>query len=417
MKRIIQLFVLMLAATNLSAGDILTLAQSIEQALTHSPQLRVSEQQFAAGTAAAGQAKTGYYPYLSAALNHDQLIAGDVRYSQSSLNAVLDWKPGNWLYGSAESAQAEADALRSGQEVTRLQVIRQTVDLYLSVLDARIRAEQLESLDVLLQQQERISEQKWNAGLRSRLDVLQTQSLRNDVHQARQQVKTEMINLLTELAILTGNDPENPPQPMPLSSFRLAEDEGSATDLSANPQLQQIDRNIRAVLLRQKSIDAEQWPHVSVMSGYVRDGDPGGYGNYWHVAAGISIPLFEWNRTSLQRQEARAIAGGLTAEKDNLQRNLELRARHLLSNQEDLHSRYQLQSAQLELAHDALEVASVNYQAGLIENLTVLTAQQRYTESDLKLHQMKLQQIVQQAELFLLMNQPEKIAILQPHAN
>ncbi len=256
---------------------------------------------------------------------------------------------------AAEVADRWLQLLTQIQQQQLLAEQIRTAQSYLDLIDLRFRKAQATALD-LLQQQESI------AALRTQIPALQAeeQLLRN------------------ELAVLLGN---NPQQPLNLSSFELPQLQ-PLPKLGIPAELLEQRPDIRAAALRLRAADwdltvakADRLPTLKLTASATTSGNFGDLFDNWllNLANNLTTPLFDagLRAAEVERQQA-IISEQLAAYRETVLTAIREVEDALISEQKLQEELTALQH-QLSLAEQALATAKNRYLKGLITYLPVLT--------------------------------------------
>jgi len=392
---------------------MLSLAQCLDLAAKNSFQLQAGDADIQAARAAYRVDRTRYFPHISAGLAHNQLFYQQYNYRQQVGQALLDWSAGDWLLKTADIQQKNLLAQQANREQTYLEITNQVALLYVAILQKQVNRAVLQNRLNLLNEHLQISQALWQAGTRTQLDVLQTQSAINQLQEEMLAVELEADNLRQELAKRL-NLPDY--RALRLQEFpeRFVEmDSLSSLALQQNPLLKSLAFQYEAQQLRLREVQAARLPHVQMTGGYFVDRDPTAEGNFWQVGAGLQFPLFRWGLSKFQQQEIRAVAASLQLQQAEIGRDLQIRLSQINERLKKLKEIYRRQAERLATMRQLLQLATANYQAGLITNLEYLTAQKELTENELTIQETRLDYLLDLIEIYTLTNQTDKIATLQ----
>ncbi len=286
--------------------------------------------------------------------------------------------------------------------------------LYVGILQKQVQLDLLDKKRELLDMHRDVSHALWEAGTRSQLDVLQTES--EIIHLGEQSTEIEMAkdNLLQEMARLIGWTDFRSLRIQPLQLDRIINHTScSITEevLAGNPLLQSLDFQIKGQRLHLRSVRASQLPHLTLTGGYTADADPTGDGNYWILGAGMNIPLFRWGVVKHQREEAQAELNSLEFQRSVVEREYGIQLEQTIQRMKKLKDTRDLQKKRLDITQKAFQFAEVNYSAGLISNLEYLTAEEQHTETQIAIQKTLLEYVVNLIEFYAVSNQMDKLTI------
>ncbi len=419
MRKILLVLFLLNPGAGAQSGSPLTLTDCLNLAFKNHPAIHSGEWHLQSLEALYQREKSAYYPKIFLDGQHQQLFYPKYNYRQQSWLLTGDWSVGHWLKKSAQSAAARTDAGKAGLAATRLQLARRISTMYFELLQSAIEQQSLDARKVLLEQHAHIAAAQWKAGVRTRVDLLQTRAALLQLEQERQAVLTRSTQLRRELATLLYVSPEQLAGIQPFSLENAAAPRG--LNLTAivdtlreqHPGMQALDFQIRATQLEGLRITAELLPHLQAWGGYIADGDPTAEGNFALAGVGVSVPLFLWGQSRHQKEHITAQAHDLEYQRSHLENELKIEVEKILSEISGLRETLRLQRAQLDLTREAYELAKSHYQSGLMTNLEYLTAQRDWQENRLKIQETQLALRKQQVDLYLLTGNYQKIAQLQ----
>ena len=286
--------------------------------------------------------------------------------------------------------------------------------LYVGILQKQVQLDLLDKKRELLDMHRDVSHALWEAGTRSQLDVLQTES--EIIHLGEQSTEIEMAkdNLLQELARLIGWTDFQSLRIQPLQLHQVINQASHTITkevLAGNPLLQSLDFQIKGQRLHLRSVRASQLPHLTLTGGYTADADPTGDGNYRVVGAGINFPLFRWGVAKHQREQSQAELHTLEFEKSVIEREIRIQLEQIMQRMKRLGDIQDLQKKRLDITQKAFQYAEVNYTAGLISNLEYLTAEEQLTETQIAIQETLLDYVMNLIEFYAVSNQMDKLTI------
>jgi len=397
----------------LAAQSPFTLEQCIDSVVAHSYLYRAG----AYRTEAAGRQAEISRSYMLPAVTGDAGVEGrflrPYNFGQAWALVHGDWSLGNFIRKTDQVARQEVVTARLQQEKTRLDDISRAVSLYMSILQQRKEVQLLDDRITLLKDHLVVAQSLWNAGVRTRMDILQTEAEINRVTVDKARIIMTIRNLMRELTALTGMPVNDSLELMHIDAARLINEMTVAgvgdTLVQANPLYQVYLSRIRTQELQTGMVSAQQWPHLTAGAGRFSDGDPTGDGNYWLLSAGIAIPIYQWGRIRQEKMRSEAITYSLSTELMDLSRELQIHLAKTVNRMEELRGMLELQDQRLENAREAWSLARINYQAGIISNLEYLTAQQQVTATGIAIAQTRLQYVMNLIEYYLTINRVDEI--------
>ena len=392
--------------------DTLTLGECIRLAEENSFQLQADNFEIAVAENAVSIAESRAIPRISAELAMDNRFLQPYYFNQMWAAVHADWSLGDLIKKTGRSSLQDVETRKLEREQHRLEVIGRSTFLYMSILQV---IKQIEILGVkvnFLDHHYQVSRGMWTAGLRSELDMLQTESEIAKLKEDSARLAIVLSDLHIELAHLIG---WNQADDLHLASLRLDSlAAGSVPDISIenlknNPVLSAYDSRFASENLRMDEITANQIPYFSLGSGVVKDADPTGDGNYVQINAGLTIPIYSGKVYTYQKQGSKAMMESLLAQRSEAERELLI---HLLKVHDKLISTknlMELQQHRLDISARAVDFAEVNYQAGITSNIEFIASQQQLTNTELEIEETRLEYTMNLIEFYITNNQVDRI--------
>ena len=308
----------------------MTLAQALDVALAHNPQLAIAAQTIVAADARATSDATLRLPVVSAKANvlvwNRALVAdlgpdiGMVRIRDQVTGAVelsvAQPLSGALVIGKlVERDHAAAAASRAQRDGLRIDVAYQTAEVYLGALQAQtlahIAAQTLLQLDADLQHARALLQ----AGTLQRVDVLRLEVDRARVEQQQLEALTAALGACRRLALLLGLpdgselalvEIDTTPPPLPF-------DEDEAVDRARRDRadVKVASANRRVAELGVAVSRAAYFPTVSLLGVYSHTLNPGSFGSIADSAyVGLSAEwnLWDWGKRGADGDAARAVS-------------------------------------------------------------------------------------------------------------
>jgi outer membrane protein TolC len=413
------IFLMIMAVWNVAVAaqryTQLTLEECIRLAEENSFQLQSDDFEIAVAENVASIAESRALPRISGELAMDNRFLQPYYFNQMWASVHADWSLGDMIRKTGRSSLQDLETRKLEKEQHRLGVIGRSTSLYMSILQVKKQIEILGVRVIFLKHHYQVSRGKWMAGLRSELDMLQTESEITRLKEDSAQLAIVRNNLSIELLHLLGRDTVDS---LHLASLRLdslaAESvpDISLQNLANNPVLSTFDSRVNAEQLRMDEIAAAQIPHISMGSGLVKDDDPTGDGNYLQISAGVIIPIYSGKAYTYQKQGTRAMMESLLAQRSEAERELLI---HLLKIHDKLvntKSLMELQQHRLDISARAVDFAAVNYQAGIASNIDFIASQQQLTNTELEVEETRLEYAMNLIEFYITNNQVDQIVAM-----
>ena len=352
-------------------------------------------------------------PYLSGDAGVEGRFLRKYNFGQEWALVHGDWSLGDFIKKTDQIARQQVITSQLLQEQARLDAVSRAVSLYMSILQKRKEMELLDARIALLQTHLVIARSLWNAGVRTRMDVLQTASEVSGIREEKKRVAIILQNLMQELTTITGLPAGDTLRLVHIDAATLIDSmqiAGAAPELiQKNPLYQVYLSRIETQNLRTKLVSAEQWPHLIAGGGFFADADPTGDGNYWLLNAGVAVPIYQWGAIREKKKQSQALTSSLQAELADLSRELNIHLQKTVNRLLQLRSILEIQDKRLQMAEEAYALARVNYQAGQITNLEYLTVQQQVTSTQIAIAHTRLQYVMNLIEYYLTTNQVDEI--------
>jgi len=396
----------------------LTLEECIRLAETNSYQLQSDDYAIAAAGSVASMAESRAIPTVSGELGMDNRFLQPYYFNQMWASVHADWSLGDLIRKTGRSALQDVETKKLEKEEHRLNIVGRSASLYLSILQVN---EQMKILGVRVQflnHHYQVSEGMWIAGLRSQLDMMQTESEIARLKEDSARLAMVRNDLEIELAHRMGWDTADELQLVSLRLDSIAT--GPVPDilldsLANNPVLAAYDSRWEAEQLRMDEVGAQQIPHVSLGSGFVKDADPTGDGNYVQINAGVNIPIYSGKVYTYQKQGNQAMMESLVAQRMDAERELLI---HLLKVHDKLlniKNLMELQQHRLEISSRAVDYAEVNYRAGITSNIELISSQQQLTNTEMEIEETRLEYVMNLIEFYITNNQVFRIVEMGMH--
>ncbi|GAA5053171.1 efflux transporter outer membrane subunit [Erythrobacter westpacificensis] len=364
------------------------LTSFVEQAILQNRDLAQSAARLDQARASLVQARAGYLPSLSATggVNRD---IGDLARDgvQFSLGADAAWEMDLFGQISGNVAAAEGELAAQGFSLADLQrlIVGQVA---IATINARATAEQLDiARSTLAYQDDNLQIARWRnqAGLVSSLDVEQARTQRAQTAATIPLLESSLTATANSISTLIGEAPgqvlaaivADEPEPVP-SPPMLAGFEAPAEVLRRRPDVRAAEASLFASTARIGVARAQLLPLVR-LSGSIGTGQATA-GNLFDIItgglfAGVSQLIFDGGRTAAQVDIAQAGAdASLAAWEQSILNALE-DVETAAVDQRTADERVAINEEALDAADNSALLARSQYQAGLTDFRTLLTAE------------------------------------------
>lgn len=392
-----------------------TLVALVDQALRQNRDLQATVARINEYRANVGVARAPLLPSLSlnATESSNQVALGafpPVGYRAARFTGDLAWELDFWgrLRRGVEAAKADLGAEEMAQRATALSLVSDVASSYLQLLELdqeqTIAERTLSSRKATLD----IARQRYQQGLTSELDVRQFEA--QVAAPAVTLAQTERARAQTEhsLNVLLGEGPAAIPRGPSLSAAASAltvPDSIPAALLARRPDVVEAERSYAASVARIGVADAARWPTVSIVGSLgSQAGVPnslfGGQTRVYQALVGVSFPLFDNRRLSSVSAAARARAEEARATYESVALNAVREANDALIGVRTARDEAVAQATQANALRQALELATVRYEAGLSSYLDLLDAQRSLFGAELAASQAQLGELTAAVRLY-----------------
>ncbi|MCD6354307.1 MAG: TolC family protein [Prolixibacteraceae bacterium] len=362
------------------------------------------------------QEQASYYPEISGSVALNGLFLSPYTFGQHFLQAVADWDLGKFWYKTHEIKQKQMERQVAMSEQNKREISSVVAGLYLDVLQKQYEKQILDARVAYLKKHLDILTVLWKAGTIQQLDILQTQSSMNSVNEKILQKNLEIGQVKYALARLMNYPSDTHFAVAPISDRQnplLTNPQAGSNWVEQHPLSQIAQKEFEAEQLKKREVQASLLPHIQAISGYAFDRDPTGDGNYVMLGLGATIPIFRWGKTDYQLREIDFNAAAIQSNKKDIERELSIRYGQIEKQIQQYKTILDFQQEKIKTDVQVMQVAEVNYEAGLATHLDFLIAQQTLTETKLKINEVQNRYLKSVVALYLLTGQTEKINALQ----
>ncbi len=392
---------------------VVTLARCIDSVQKYSFRLQAETFNTEAALKNLDVSHTRSLPFLTGDIGIEGRSLKPYGFGQQWTLVHGDWSLGDFIKKTDQVARQEVVTAQLMQEQERLDGISRVTSLFMNVLQKEKERELLNERIRLLETHRIVATSLWQAGVRTRLDILQTESELSVAKEEKVRVIVDIRNSIQEITKLTGMTMLDTFQLETINTKDLIRQVNiSELDnqlVTENPLYQVLLSKVQTRQLQTELISAQRWPHVFAGGGYFVDGDPTSDGNYWTIQTGIAFPIYQWGSINYQKEESEALEKSLNMELLDLNRELLIHLEKTMIRLEELNNMLGLQEDRLETLKEAQSLADINYKAGLITNLEYLVTQQRNTTTMITIEETRLEYILNLIEYYLVTNQVQKI--------
>jgi multidrug efflux system outer membrane protein len=350
---------------------------------------------------------------LNASESSNQVALGafpPVGYRAARFTGDVAWEVDFWgrLRHGVQAARADLASEEAAQRATALSLVSDVASGYLQLLELdqerSIAERTLSSRKATLD----IARQRYSQGLTSELDVRQFEA--QVAAPAVTLAQTERARAQTEhnLNVLLGEGPAAIPRGRSLgaaASALVVPDSIPAALLARRPDVVQAERAYAASVARIGVADAARFPTVSIVGSLgsqagIPDNLFGGQTRVYQALVGVSFPLFDNRRLASASAAARARADEARANYESVALNAVREANDALIGVRTARDEAVAQATQATALRQALDLATVRYQAGLSSYLDLLDAERSLFGAELAASQAQLGELTAAVRLY-----------------
>ena len=297
--------------------------------------------------------------------------------------SVLDLTAINNYRAASEVAKANRYSAQDARELITLAV----GGAYLQVVAAKARVAseqaQLDSANAVYEQ----SAQQFQQGLIAKVDADRNQvqalthqqrllSLKNDL--AKQKIN------LARMIGLPANDKYEITDEVPYApAAQLGEEEALQQAYQQRADLKAADTQVRAAERAHAAARAERYPSLGVTADYGGIGvNPNQLATTYTAQASLKIPIWQGGRAEGDIKQADAALEQRRAEYDDLKGQIESDVRSAFLDLQAAASQVEVAQKNVEVNKEALELTRQKKEAGVIDNVAYVQAQEQVTDAE-----------------------------------
>ena len=350
---------------------------------------------------------------LNATESSNQVALGSfppTSYRAARLTGDLAWELDFWgrVRRGIEAARADLGAQEAAERATALSLVSDVATAYLRLLELdqeRAIAERtLSSRQATLD----VARQRFTQGLTSELDVRQFEAQVAAPAVTLAQAERARAEAEHNLNTLLGQGPTTIARGTSLGAAVAAldvPDSIPASLLARRPDIVQAERVYAASLARVGVADAARLPTVNLIGSLgTQAGAPDAlFGSNTHIyqaQVGVSFPLFDNRRLASASAAARARADQARANYEGVALNAVREANDALAGVRAARVEAVAQATQANALRQALDLATVRYEAGLSSYLDLLDAQRSLFGAELAASQAQLGELTAAVQLY-----------------
>ena len=317
--------------TNVDAVKPLSLSEAIDLALKQASAFKAAQINEQIASEDVQQAKTGFYPKISAqpVLIYTSpsfsrpadgsprppsfLGANAITEYQAFINAAGEIDTSGRLRATLEKSQALLESARKGSEIARLELVQSATDAYFNLALATTKRRGAEMNLQTAQEFESNTKLQLDAGEVAPVDLvrarLQTAQRRDELLQAQsdETVSADALRFIVGYVFDAPIAAEDLLVQLPQAGEI---DRYTETAVASRPEFAQFEADRKAAEQDIKIAQAERRPQInySVSGGFISDSlRPNRIGNSTGVQAaiGVTIPIFDWGASKSRETQAR----------------------------------------------------------------------------------------------------------------
>ncbi|HEV8496518.1 MAG TPA: efflux transporter outer membrane subunit [Gemmatimonadaceae bacterium] len=392
-----------------------TLVRLVETALRQNRDLRIAVARINEYRAELGIARAPLAPSvtLNASEGSSQVAFGafpPASFRAARLTGDLAWELDFWgrVRRGVEAANADLGAQEASQRATTLSLVSDVASGYLRLLELdqeRTIAERtLSSRKATLE----IARQRFAQGLTSELDVHQFEAQVAAPAVTLAQAQRAVSQTERNLNVLLGEGPSAIPRGVSLTNAVAAlavPDSVSVSLLTRRPDIVQAERTYAASVARIGVADAARWPTFNVVGSYGSQSRTpndlfGSQTKVYQALIGLSFPLFDNAKLANTSAAARARAEQARASYEGVALNALREANDALVAVHTARDEALAEATQATALRQALDLATIRYQAGLSTYLDLLDAERSLFSAELAMSQAQLGELTAAVQLY-----------------
>jgi outer membrane protein, heavy metal efflux system len=359
-------------------GEETALQQLIDEALSHSPELRASQFRKSAAEYRIPQAKTLPDPILSFGYQNEgvkKYTYGQSEDAQWMFSASQTFLFPGKLGLKGEMAAKESDSIRANSDTLRLKTISRVKELYFDLYTAYKDMDLIHERTDLFNRVEDASLARYSTGKGSQQEVLMAQTEKYMLIEKEEMLRQKIQSVEAMLNATVGRRADAPigrPDYLPPSTLNYTIDDLIKIADERSPEIEAKDKMIKAAEARVSLAKKDYIPDFTVTGGYFARGN--GFEDMWSLTASINVPIFYRSKQRHAVNEANALVSEAQSEK-------ELTRLTIASAIKDNYAMLKATDKLMSLYRDGLipksrqdvELALSGYATGTIDAFTVIT--------------------------------------------
>jgi outer membrane protein TolC len=415
------------SSTPTIAPDSLTIERAVDRMLRTYPRIEAARRDVAVATARVGQARSGYWPRVSAIASYRRqdpvpevtVPGAPTGPGGGGGSRSIGIQPNNLYDGHLEVRQTLYDFGKTGAridwaeagrtaakrrvEVERADLAFRGIQAFYATLLAETRIDvQRDQIDQLKRTLEVVRRQQ-AAGTATEFEVQSTQTRLSAARSQLTQFRSQNRNQRAELRRLLGTAPGDSlalrgSLRVDTDASRLAPDTLARQALLQHPSVRAAQAQVRAAQRQVRVADQSDAPTLALTAqGGVKNGYPGDLNEprlNESVGVSLNVPLFEGFATERQVEEAEAQVQAAEARLADVRRRVSTRVEQAASDLRAQLDRLETTALRVEQARRAAQLARTRYEAGTITNLELLDAETALQQARLEHTEVRYQVVL-----------------------
>jgi outer membrane protein len=385
-------------------ADSLTVERAVHEAISNHPLVEQASEAIRAARARIGQTRSAYYPFIEADLSYARIgpvpelvfpgLGSFKLFPENNYDEHLALSQTVWDFGKTDAAvsvgRSGIRAARDNLEFVKTNLAFATIQSFYAVLFLRqsiaVQDQQIDALEHHLS----ATKERLRAGTVTDFDVLTTQvriaaaqsrkvDLRNNLEKQEAAFRRLVGLSQDEQVLLSGSFHTAPVSLSGDSLLAQAKDRRIELKQSADAE--------RVAIMQERLASKRDNPAIRLNLEY---GAKNGYepnldvqlGN-WVLAIEARVPIFDGYLTGSSKREARANLRAAEAHTLDVERMVVAEVQQAISDARSASEKIGTTELQVEQAKQALDMANVRYESGVITNLDVIDAETALAEARL----------------------------------
>jgi outer membrane protein len=374
----------------------LTLSDAVKRALSSNPNVQIANLSVAEGQNNEAIARSQLLPQIGLRVG-DGVVRGNV---ETNLGRTFPGIPQHigpfWvaqagasytapifdltLFRRLGASQHWTSAARAQSSSVREQYALLVVSQYLGALRAAADVKAAESRVELAQSLYTLAGDLQRSGVGTRIDTLRANVELQNERQVLLTAQTARQTAINGLSRLLNIDPNQRVELADEMDFRETPEAGVAESVQAayqsRPELKQIASQVKALELEKAAAKSERYPRLISSGGYRQEGlSPATVIPAYQFSAGIEMPLLTGGRIGAEVARAEIQIQKTQQAAQDLRNQIALEVKNAVVQLESARNQVNVARQAVTLATEEVQQARDRFQAGVTNNIEVITAQ------------------------------------------